>query len=200
MIKKITVIVAIMMFGMVSAASAVVMTFDEFSISSAGGYVNINNYQGFNFSNGGALNTNGLPSDNGYLTGCVSPHNVLFNPWGNDLRISSTTDFTFDSGYFSSAHLASQTVSVTGYNDSVESFNTHFEVTKGTSELMTFNWVDVDRVLIHSDSHGHLAMDNFSFNEEGVPAAPVPEPATCLLLGCGLVGMATINRKRLLNN
>jgi PEP-CTERM motif len=71
------------------------------------------------------------------------------------------------------------------------------DVTGNTLTTFTENWTSVDEVAIHSTtglpvnwSFGTLYMDNIKLNYA------VPEPATLLLLGFGLVGMGVF-RKRL---
>jgi len=196
MLRKIVMVMAIMMFGLVSMAGAAIMTFDEINISGAGNYQDITNYQGFDFTNASILNTQGLDQWNGYLHGCVSPHNVLFNPWGNDLRIDNTTDFTFNRGYFTLANQYSGMVTVTGYNHYDELYSTEFEVNMNTPSLINFNWTGINRVLISSNENYHLSMDNFRFNEGG----EVPIPPTILLFGSSLIGMVTIGRRKFFNN
>jgi len=62
-----------------------------------------------------------------------------------------------------------------------------------------------------SDDPGTLSKTSFSSNsnggtsvaqiggpvDEGSPGSPVPEPATLILLGAGLVGLAGVGRKKL---
>jgi hypothetical protein len=51
-----------------------------------------------------------------------------------------------------------------------------------------------DKLVFTDGSKGWWLMDDFNFSTEG---APVPEPATMLLLGSGLVGLAGFGRRKL---
>lgn len=53
------------------------------------------------------------------------------------------------------------------------------------------------RYMLILDTTGSTGGDGFDIDAIGVTAAPVPEPATVLLLGCGLIGLAGLGRKRL---
>lgn len=81
---------------------------------------------------------------------------------------------------------------------SLNSLVTHWAtITLNLRNPTWFNaeWENVDTISIDgSDSHSFFVMDNFTFNEDSTPSAPVPEPATMLLFGTGMAGMATIRR------
>jgi hypothetical protein len=64
-----------------------------------------------------------------------------------------------------------------------------------TPTLYTFNWTGIDTVDFISGLNGgdQIFMDNVTINEA---TAAVPEPATMLLLGSGLLGLAGYGRKK----
>ena len=45
-------------------------------------------------------------------------------------------------------------------------------------------------------SNNWIVLDDLTYTNGSNPSAPVPEPATCLLLGVGLLGMAAVGRKK----
>ena len=100
------------------------------------------------------------------------------------------------------------TISDLGYTDSVDLLSgiTTSALTGGTwvtQDITSFaqTWGGYEVELAFSiwdldfDTSDFLMIDNISFNQHA-PANPVPEPATVLLLGSGLVGLVLSRRKR----
>ncbi len=113
----------------------------------------------------------------------------------------SPTDSTWD--------MLSATLSDTGYTNTVDLLSgvSDTDLLNGTwvtqditSFAQTWGGQDVELAFTVTDwdwiTPDSFTIDNISFNQHA-PAAPVPEPATVLLLGSGLCGLAfTRKRKR----
>lgn len=77
------------------------------------------------------------------------------------------------------------------YADGIEFFTQNYKLwTSGTSGLITFA-LPVTTLLFTNSLFGEIEVDNLN-------VTPVPEPATMLLLGTGLIGLAGLGRKKFL--
>ena len=202
--KKFTILLTMVFcFMFVGLANALVMDFDE--VSGSGFNHTINGlYQGFTFTNAGIIETDEVGNHPAaYENADVSPDNVLYTSGGLELGMSSSTLFTFNDAYFTSLYNDGQNVVVAGFLNGVETESNTFITNPYTPTLVTFDWVGIDAITINcwggsttgfyasnSTAAGkYMAMDNLRYGEPTNGTAPVPEPATILLMGVGLIGI-----------
>jgi len=88
-----------------------------------------------------------------------------------------------------------------GYLGGILVYSAILNVTGNTFATFTENWKNVDTVEIVSTAglpvnwgSGALYMDNIEINDP--ITAPVPEPATMLLFGTGIAGLAAVGRRK----
>jgi PEP-CTERM motif len=105
---------------------------------------------------------------------------VRNNDWGTD------RDFGLDVFDDATGTWHNNVFTITNASDS----------SSGNSGLLTFNssW-EVTQLRIHDNGSLDVAIDNLTINDNRTAVAPVPEPATMLLLGFGLVGISGLRRK-----
>jgi PEP-CTERM motif len=185
-----------------SAASAAVLTFDDLTPTSS--YANVpNGYGGLDWTNMGYLNSgSSIYTGSGYDLGRVSGDYVAFNKGGMTAQISDGS-FDFNDAYFTAAWNNGLNIHAQGLLGGTLVYDVTFQVDYDNPYWLNANFIGIDELVF--DSYGgtniglngigtQFAMDNFTYNE----SAPVPEPATMLLLGAGLIGLAAVNRKKLI--
>ncbi|MDL2274758.1 PEP-CTERM sorting domain-containing protein [Desulfosarcina sp. OttesenSCG-928-G10] len=97
---------------------------------------------------------------------------------GGTMTLSTWTSSTgYPSGHFS------QTFDVTGHGDA----SLEFMLNEAANLFQTLRPLDTDFYIDNLTISGVIPTDNTS---------PVPEPATLLLLGAGLIGMVAVSRKK----
>ena len=191
--KKLLVGLVTMLFlaGMVGVVGADTLTFED-----SPGTPIYDGYGGFNWNttgvNIGATIYSSGTSGYHYL----DPDGYVAYNWNGDdptaIAWAGTGTFDFNSADWRSAWDTSQTLTLKGYLGGTELYSTNFTIYRYQETTHSaLNWTGIDTLEIWS-SGSHYALDNFTFNEN----APVPEPATMLLFGTGLAGLAGLRRRQ----
>jgi hypothetical protein len=196
--RKIAVSVLVVALGVIASAThaeATVISFDDLPgnvfFPPAG-------YEFFQWGGGGGNTSWVVATDGGFLDLGVNEnaHSGSRYVWANGSNALSMSDGLFD---FNSFWVANASVPVTatarGFLLGTEIYTQQFNAQVDTYSFVTLNFLGIDSIVF--DSHaGNLYMDDLTFSGG---TAPVPEPASLLLVGTGAASLLARHRRRKCN-
>lgn len=195
-------LIAAALFTVASTSHATTLiTFDEISNNSNNSVPD--NYQGFEWQNFDYVNpfssTSGFESS-GARNGIVSLSHLAVNHGALPAQFQSATPFTLNSAYFGAAFNDGLQVTVEGISDGLIVDTKSFAVNSTGRTLETFNWQNIDTVLISASGGTRNPLYGSSapiFTMDNLITSNVPEPETyaMLLAGLGLLGAITRRRQ-----
>ena len=185
------------------SASAQTITFDDIAIDSIGAIYD--GYAGFNWDNFGYIKNTYHPGS-GYDNGVVSGEYAGYNL---NAYVATMEDvaFMFTGAYFTAAWNTDLNIRIDGYDNNNSIINTAtIVVDYDAPTLFMARWTNLYKLsftswggtgAVSGGSGAHFAVDNLTVNQcQMDPITPVPEPATMLLFGTGLAGLAAVARRR----
>ncbi|MCF8067431.1 MAG: PEP-CTERM sorting domain-containing protein [Desulfobacterales bacterium] len=184
-------VIGLFLVGMVGVASATVLTFDDTSYQGTYWGDMEAGYGGFNWSSNFDVYY-GPGVGGGYNSSTVSGDFAAFNSYGIDVSLSNG-DFDWTGAWFSDPH-DNTLLNVTGSLDGTILYYENIQLSYASPQWFQADWMGIDTIAFNLNGNDWFTMDDFTFNE-GAPS-PVPEPATMLLLGLGLLGVAGVARKK----
>ncbi|MEN8141519.1 MAG: PEP-CTERM sorting domain-containing protein [Thermodesulfobacteriota bacterium] len=208
----------IVLGGPAASGNAAVLTFDDITTGPGGTFI-ADGYGGFNWGSMNFIDPIAWGfSTSGYENGTVSGDYVAYSsPASGYFATVSNTLFDFSGAYLTGAWNDGLNIEVTGYLAGSQTGQRTVVVNSDGPTWFDFNFSGIDSLSFRSyggtnagafaDNRGeHFAMDNFTYYEAfSEPESytdpepytdPVPEPATMLLFGSGLAGLAGARRRR----
>ncbi|MCP3874572.1 MAG: hypothetical protein GY699_15630 [Desulfobacteraceae bacterium] len=200
MMKKFLALI-MFLFLIAPVAHAAILSFDDISGQDAGGSMP-EGYGGFTWLRFNSLNVTTQPLS-GYANSNVSGEYVAYGNGGviGELSVSRSSSFTFNSAYLTAAFRNGLSIEVKGFSGYSEIYSKTVTVDTTVPSMVDFDFIGIDKLTFSAyggtafgtNTAYYFAMDNFTFDES---VSTVPIPSAILLFGCGLLGLAGVNRRK----
>lgn len=127
----------------------------------------------------------------GFINGTVSAPNVAYNALGDDVSVSSTTPFLFESAYLTAAWNDGMHVDIYGYLAGMQTNSMRVLLNTTGPQEFTFDW-NVDTITFHSEADGLNAGYNGSGGQIVFDNIAISSPLPCEINNNGAVNVADV--------